>query len=155
MRPGIEPATSWFLVGFISSAPRWELWKRIHFKDWIGLIRVRACDTCVYIFKIAVRTCGMWKFPGQVWNWNSSCGNTGSCNPLCQVRDWTRTSVATQATAVRLLMHCATVETPMCILIELFTDICELVLRELSWSWKQLWLATCQVLNDILVLSSW
>ena len=24
-RPGIEPETSWFLVGFISAAPRWEL----------------------------------------------------------------------------------------------------------------------------------
>ena len=25
MRPGIEPATSWFLDGFVSSVPRWEL----------------------------------------------------------------------------------------------------------------------------------
>ena len=25
MRPGIEPATSWFLVGFVSTAPRQEL----------------------------------------------------------------------------------------------------------------------------------
>ena len=25
MRPRIEPATSWFLVGFVSAAPRWEL----------------------------------------------------------------------------------------------------------------------------------
>ena len=24
-RPGIEPATSWFLVGFVSTAPPWEL----------------------------------------------------------------------------------------------------------------------------------
>ena len=24
-RPGIEPATSWFLVGFVSAASRWEL----------------------------------------------------------------------------------------------------------------------------------
>ena len=24
-RPGIEPTTSWFLVGFVSTAPRWEL----------------------------------------------------------------------------------------------------------------------------------
>ena len=24
-RPGIKPATSWFLVGFISAVPRWEL----------------------------------------------------------------------------------------------------------------------------------
>ena len=25
VRPGIEPTTSWFLVGFVSTAPRWEL----------------------------------------------------------------------------------------------------------------------------------
>ena len=24
-RPGIEPATSWFLVVFVATAPRWEL----------------------------------------------------------------------------------------------------------------------------------
>ena len=24
-KPGIEPQTSWFLVGFVSAAPRWEL----------------------------------------------------------------------------------------------------------------------------------
>ena len=24
-RPGIEPETSWFLVGFFSAEPRWEL----------------------------------------------------------------------------------------------------------------------------------
>ena len=25
MRPGIEPATSWFLVAFVSTVPQWEL----------------------------------------------------------------------------------------------------------------------------------
>ena len=25
MRPGIQPATSWFLVGFVSAVPGWEL----------------------------------------------------------------------------------------------------------------------------------
>ena len=24
LRPGIDPVSSWFLVGFISAAPRWE-----------------------------------------------------------------------------------------------------------------------------------
>jgi len=27
-RPGIEPASSWILVWFISAAPKWELWKK-------------------------------------------------------------------------------------------------------------------------------
>ena len=26
VRPGIEPATSWFLVGFVSTAPQWKRW---------------------------------------------------------------------------------------------------------------------------------
>ena len=25
MKPGIKPATSWFLVGFVSAVPHWEL----------------------------------------------------------------------------------------------------------------------------------
>ena len=28
-RPGMEPATSWFLVGFISTVPQWELLERL------------------------------------------------------------------------------------------------------------------------------
>ena len=31
-RPGIEPATSWFLVGFVSTAPQWELPLSHYFK---------------------------------------------------------------------------------------------------------------------------
>jgi len=30
-RPGIEPETSWFLVGLVSTAPWWELWVRFYF----------------------------------------------------------------------------------------------------------------------------
>ena len=29
VRPGIKPVASWFLVGFISAAPRWELLPKI------------------------------------------------------------------------------------------------------------------------------
>ena len=35
--PGIEPATSWFLVGFVSAAPRWELPKVFMFFEDIFL----------------------------------------------------------------------------------------------------------------------
>ena len=31
-RPGIEPATSWILVGFVSAAPQWELLEILFFK---------------------------------------------------------------------------------------------------------------------------
>ena len=37
-RPGIEPATSWFLVGFISPAPRQELQSWIFFPQFFNSI---------------------------------------------------------------------------------------------------------------------
>ena len=36
LRPGIKPITSWFLVGFVSAASRWELWK---WHSWWLLIK--------------------------------------------------------------------------------------------------------------------
>ena len=35
--PGIEPATSWFLVGFVSTVPRWELHRCFSF-DYVQFI---------------------------------------------------------------------------------------------------------------------
>ena len=35
MRPGIEPPTSWFLVGFISAAPQWELPRNLVLKTTV------------------------------------------------------------------------------------------------------------------------
>ena len=35
-RPGIEPVTSWFLVGFISAAPPWELLVQFKFMASFG-----------------------------------------------------------------------------------------------------------------------
>ena len=31
MRPGIEPASLWILVGFVSAEPQWELLKLLYF----------------------------------------------------------------------------------------------------------------------------
>ena len=39
MRPGIEPATSWFLVGFISAAPQWELHNVYFSKGSLAVLR--------------------------------------------------------------------------------------------------------------------
>ena len=36
VRPGIEPATSWFLVRFVSTAPQQELWKKVMFTVFSG-----------------------------------------------------------------------------------------------------------------------
>ena len=63
-------------------------------------------------------TCGMWKFPGQGssqscgCNLYPSCGNARSFNPLCQAKDQTCASTATQVTALGFLMHCTTAGTP-------------------------------------------
>ena len=40
-----------------------------------------------------------------------NCSNAGYFNPLHQARDWTHTSTAIWATAVRFLTHCATART--------------------------------------------
>ena len=65
-----------------------------------------------------------WKFPGQGLNPSRSCNlccsssSAVSSNPLCWARDQTCTSSVTQATEVRFLTHCATVETPFLKLID-------------------------------------
>ena len=46
--------------------------------------------------------------PGTEFKWQLQ----GSFNPLCWAGDQTHTSAVTQAAAVRLLTHYATVETP-------------------------------------------
>ena len=33
VRPGVEPPTSGFLIGFVSAVPRWELQNDVHFKQ--------------------------------------------------------------------------------------------------------------------------
>ena len=37
-RPGIEPATSWFLVRFVSSVPQWQL-QEIVLKDYSAVLQ--------------------------------------------------------------------------------------------------------------------
>ena len=51
-RPGLEPATSWFLVGFVSAAPQWEL-PPPYFILWllIQLLKLRHLSTLLLLFK--------------------------------------------------------------------------------------------------------
>ena len=37
-RPGIEPKTSWFLVGFVSAAPLWELLFFVWLVGWVFFV---------------------------------------------------------------------------------------------------------------------
>jgi len=63
------------------------------------------------------RTPGILKFLGQGLNLSHngdlhcSCGNAGSCNPLCQAGYHTHASTAVKATTVRFLTHCTTAGT--------------------------------------------
>ena len=50
-RPGIEPETSWFLVGFISAVPWWEL------LTWLFLTPVQK-PWCVAVSSLLVKTWG-------------------------------------------------------------------------------------------------
>ena len=62
-RPGIKPTTSWFLVWFISTAPRQE--QLIFFFSFF-----------FFFFFFLWRTRGIWKFPGQGSNRSCSCWPT-------------------------------------------------------------------------------
>ena len=99
-RAGIEPETSWFQLDSLTTAPRREL------HNW-------------FYFIFNSYTCGIWRFPGQGSDPSQSCGNNGSFHPLLWTGDWTSTSIATQATVVRVLNHCATAATPK----RLFCDL--------------------------------
>ena len=59
--PGIEPETSWLLVGFISAVPQWEL---------------------LYVYFVNGCTCGICKFPGQGLNLSCSCDPHHSCSNI-------------------------------------------------------------------------
>ena len=70
---------------------------------------------CFFLFFYG-HTCGTCKFqelnPSRSCHLHCSCGNAWSFNPLCWAEDGARTSVATQAAAVRFSSHCATAGTP-------------------------------------------
>ena len=70
---------------------------------------LRFLDLCIYFYGCI---CNTWTFPGQGQNLSHTCGNAGSLNPRCLVKDWTCTSTVTWAAAVRFLTHCSTVGMP-------------------------------------------
>ena len=99
-KSGIEPASSWILVRFITTKPWRELPPSFFFNG---------------------RTLSVWKFlgyGGQGLNRRHSCGlchthsSAGYLNPLRWARDRTQTYTATWAAIVRFLTRCATAGTP-------------------------------------------
>ena len=50
--PKIEPASSWVLVGFVTTEPQWELWLLFFFKQnlgvpwWLSGLRTWCCHCC-------------------------------------------------------------------------------------------------------------
>ena len=83
-RPGIEPVSSWILIGFVTTEPQWELlikysWHRLFSKRLGGLlIALSGLKNCVYKRR-DVKPWFFWlhlqKFPGQGWN---LCHSPGS-----------------------------------------------------------------------------
>ena len=53
-RPGIKPATSWFLVGFISAAPQWELWFQI--------LHLSICSIFILFLCMVLESSPVWFF---------------------------------------------------------------------------------------------
>ena len=59
------------------------------------------------------RNLSIWKLLSQIWNLSFSCGNARSFNLLHWAGDQTRTSTASQTTAVWFLTHCTIAGTPI------------------------------------------
>ena len=51
-RPGVEPTSSWILVGFVSAAPQRELLDFLLFSDWMIFVCVCVC-VCVFSSSIS------------------------------------------------------------------------------------------------------
>ena len=96
VRPGIKPSASWFLVRFISAAPRWEH----HFLAYKLKIYMCMC-VCIYIYFFFFfffrfgGTYGMQKFPGQ--GLNLHCSSDPWPKPQ-QWRCWTLNLLSHQGT---------------------------------------------------------
>ena len=67
VRPGIEPATSWFLVGFISVVPQWELLKECLYKTEILVSNVvqRVKDLVLSLQHLWLLLWWCWLIPVQ------------------------------------------------------------------------------------------
>ena len=85
VRPGIDPTSSWILVGFISTELWWEL--------------------LPFFFFFNGCTFGIGKFPGQVSNPSHSCGNTGSFKPLARP--------GIESTPLQHPSHCSQILNPL------------------------------------------
>ena len=102
VRPGIELAFSWILVGFISAAPQWEL---LNISFWLFSSYFLNCGPWNGIFCCCFYGCtsGIWNFLGQGLSLNYSCHLPCSCS---NARPLTCTPTETQATAVRFGFFC-------------------------------------------------
>ena len=71
MRPGIEPATSWFLVRFISAAPQREL--QVCFHEWSLTYRGFLCSFSTYgpLVGLTIKS-SILSLPTGARHWNSS-----------------------------------------------------------------------------------
>ena len=66
-RPGIEPATSWFLVGFVN--------------HWATMGTPKFCKKCMYIFRLNSKSnmcCSSW-WPSGLRTWCCHCCGLGCC----------------------------------------------------------------------------
>ena len=100
VKPGIEPTTSWFLVGFISAAPQWELSLFFFFfftqhQFQIFLLFLRKVDLVAITNKTIFSSINSWFLCFVLFLFGYTCGIWSSL-----ARDQTHTTAATQATAM-------------------------------------------------------
>ena len=101
-RPGIEPASSWMLVTFVSAEPRWKLPSTIYWRGYVFstvhscLLFCRLIDNrCVDLFLCLVfgHICSTWRFPGQGSNPSHSCKLHHSCSNAGSLTHCTRAEI--------------------------------------------------------------
>ena len=118
-RPGIEPASSWIWVRFLSTEPRWEapfFITATQFSTVRLFYITNPLHMDIYLFLFTYfygHTCSLWKFLGQRLNpshscdLHHSCSNARSFNSLHQAGHWTCASAVIQAATDGFLTHCA------------------------------------------------
>jgi len=132
-KPGIKPSTSWFLVGFVSAAPQWELqlqilngclfWLCLTF--WAEDLRRGKWNLSLGLEGAHLGLFFLfWSWGGHLWHmeinqsWTYTTAHVSapSLNSLSEARDWTHILMDIRIVNlmdIRIVNRWATVGTPL------------------------------------------
>ena len=111
-RPGVKPASSWLLVGFVSTTPQWEL-PFFFFSCFLGPhlqhMEVPRLGVKSELQLLAYATATATADPSCICDLYHSLRQCWILNPLSEARDWTPTS---SWMPLGFINHWATMGTP-------------------------------------------